>query len=275
MSSTKSSYVPEQTILSGNVMLSGELDKGYSPFPILMSSCEYEADSVSWVRYARILVVRRMRLVFVQRWDLFRVASTIFGRVPFFITGNIWRKSQHSSVGMPPNGAVFEQMSWRDLSIASNATLWVMGASSTIIARHSDRVLASVVPFFIEQVGVSCWWMLRGTLNVECTVRPPASRVAAIPLDAVASATTVRPPASRVAAIPLDAVASATKCWDRSFAKMRLIRNVLQVPPGASRNTMPDDFVFTFDRNCWYTISCSLVSWRSCSSTKAICSSIA
>ena len=43
-----------------------------------------------------------------------------------------------------------------EISIASNATLWVMGASSTIIARHSDRVLASVVPFFIEQVGVSC-----------------------------------------------------------------------------------------------------------------------
>ena len=57
-------------------------------------------------------------------------------------------------------------MSWRDISIASNSTLWVMGASSTIIARHSDRVLASVVYFFIEQVGVSCWWLLRGTLNV-------------------------------------------------------------------------------------------------------------
>ena len=45
----------------------------------------------------------------------------------------------------------------------------------------------------------------------------------------------VRPPTKRVAAIPLEAVASAILFSDQSFAKIRLSRNVLPVPPGASR----------------------------------------
>ena len=44
----------------------------------------------------------------------------------------------------------------------------------------------------------------------------------------------VCPPVNSVAAIPLDAVANAILPSDRSFARIRLIKNVLPVPPGAS-----------------------------------------
>ena len=43
----------------------------------------------------------------------------------------------------------------------------------------------------------------------------------------------------RVLAIPLEAVASVCNPYDLSFSKIRLIRKVLPVPPGASKNIKP------------------------------------
>ena len=48
----------------------------------------------------------------------------------------------------------------------------------------------------------------------------------------------VGPPVNNVAAIPLDAVANAILPSDHSFAKIRLIKNVLPVPPGARSSAM-------------------------------------
>ena len=47
----------------------------------------------------------------------------------------------------------------------------------------------------------------------------------------------MRPPVNNVAAMPLDAVANAILPSDRSFAKIRLIKKVLPVPPGTSKKT--------------------------------------
>ena len=48
----------------------------------------------------------------------------------------------------------------------------------------------------------------------------------------------VRPPVNNVAAMPLDAVASAILPSDYSLARIRLIKKVLPVPPGASKNNI-------------------------------------
>ena len=49
----------------------------------------------------------------------------------------------------------------------------------------------------------------------------------------------VRPPVNSVAAMPLDAVANAILPSDHSFARIRLIKKVLPVSPGASKNKIP------------------------------------
>ena len=76
--------------------------------------------------------------------------------------------------------------------------------------------------FPILQVGFSWLFRLRGNLKAECAVLPPSSRVAAIPLEAVAK---------------------ATCCHHLTLAKIRFMINVLPVPPGASRKKRPPAFV--------------------------------
>ena len=49
----------------------------------------------------------------------------------------------------------------------------------------------------------------------------------------------VRPPASNCAAMPLLAVAKAICRKERTLARMRFMRNVFPVPPGASMNSIP------------------------------------
>ena len=80
-----------------------------------------------------------------------------------------------------------------------------MGASSTTVALPSWITLHSAVPFLMLQMGMSIAYKSKGILKVLCKVRPPVNNVAAIPLDAVANAI-----------LPSD----------RSFAKIRLIKNV-------------------------------------------------
>ena len=79
---------------------------------------------------------------------------------------------------------------------------FVMGASSTTVALPSCIILLSAVPFIMLHMGMSIAYKSSGILKALCNVRPPINNVAAIPLDAVASAI-----------LPSD----------RSFAKIRLI----------------------------------------------------
>ena len=135
-----------------------------------------------------MLVWRLATVTSFQSGDFLRVASTMLALVPFLMTGSICLKSPHSMTGMPPNLSGCSVMSCKVLSMASYAALWVMCASSMIIARHWRMIVARVVPFLIAHVGLSLKCMSSGILNVECSVRPPRNRVAAIPLEAVASA---------------------------------------------------------------------------------------
>ena len=67
-------------------------------------------------------------------------------------------------------------------------------------------------------IGMSIACKSKGILKVLCNVRPPLNNVAAMPLDAMANAI-----------LPSD----------QSFARIILIKNVLPVPPGASKNNIP------------------------------------
>ena len=76
--------------------------------------------------------------------------------------------------------------SLRVWSNASNASLFVIGASSTTIALPSWITLQSAVPPL--HMGTSIAYKSNGTVNMLCKVRPPVNSVAAMPLDAVANA---------------------------------------------------------------------------------------
>ena len=69
------------------------------------------------------------------------------------------------------------------------------------------------------QIGMPIAWHCKssGILKVLCNVWPPVNKVAAMPLDAVANAI-----------LPSD----------HSLARMRLIKKVLPVPPGASKSNI-------------------------------------
>ncbi|GFT27828.1 hypothetical protein TNCV_10461 [Trichonephila clavipes] len=76
------------------------------------------------------------------------------------------------------------------------------------------RNTAAIPLFFLM---LHCIWFIMNVqwrLNVECAVRPPSSKVAAMPDDATAN---------------------AIFCCDRILARINDIKNVLPVPPGASK----------------------------------------
>ena len=107
-----------------------------------------------------------------------------------------------------------------------------MGASSTEVALPSCITLLSAVPFLMLQIGMAIACKSSGTLKVLCNVWPPVNKVAAIPLDAVANAI-----------LPSD----------HSLARMRLIKNVLPVPPGASKNNIPPSSPSIIEQKQSYT----------------------
>ena len=119
---------------------------------------------------------------------------------------------------IPPIGWSFPVKSLSVRSRASNASLFVMGASSTTVALPSCITLLSAVPFLMLQIGMSIACKSSGILKVLCNVRPPVNNEAAMLLDAIANAI-----------LPSD----------HSLARMRLIKKVLPVPSGASKNNIP------------------------------------
>ena len=151
-----------------------------------------------------------------HRLDFCSDAFTVLSRVPRGMTGRICRKSPQKRVAMPPIGQSLQVMSLRVRSTASKASRCVIGASSTIMAWQSLITLASAVPLLIAHMSTRV--TLSGILKVECSIRPPVSSVAAIPLDAVARA--------------------MCPC-DRTVDKMRFMRKVLPVPLGTSTKTIP------------------------------------
>jgi hypothetical protein len=60
--------------------------------------------------------------------------------------------------------------------------------------------------------------MSYGSLNAECSVRPPSNKVAAMPDEAIAN---------------------TIFCCERIFARINDIKNVFPVPPSASKKKKP------------------------------------
>ena len=170
-----------------------------------------------------------------QRYELLMQAWTVSCLSPFRITGKICLKSPPSTVVIPPNGfkehssLIVFIISRRDLSTASKQFLFAIGASSQIIKDVCIINSASCVPFFIAHVVSSVGF--RGMLNLECAVRPPGNRRAAIPEVATA-----------IAILPSD----------RTFAKSVLQRNVLPVPPEPyTKNNFPKPELIDWSTISW------------------------
>ena len=89
---------------------------------------------------------------------------------------------------IPPIGWFLSVKSLRVQSNALNASLLVMGASSTTVALPFWITLHSAVPFLMLQMGMSMAYKSKGILKVLCKVRPPVYNATAIPLEAVANA---------------------------------------------------------------------------------------
>ena len=75
-------------------------------------------------------------------------------------------KVPHSNMHIPPIGWSFPVKSLSVRSRASNASLFVMGASSTTVALPSCITLLSAVPFLMLQMGMSVACKSRGILKV-------------------------------------------------------------------------------------------------------------
>ena len=88
---------------------------------------------------------------------------------------------------IPPIGWSFPVKSLSVRSRVSNASLFVMGASSTTVALPYVTLL-SAVPFLMLQIGMSIACKSSGILKVLCKVQPLINNVAAMLLDAVANA---------------------------------------------------------------------------------------
>ena len=127
----------------------------------------------------------------------------MFPLAPPWITGKIYLKSPHSNMHIPPIGRSLPVKSLSVRSMASNASLFVMGASSTTVALPSCITLLSAVPFLILHMGTSIAYKSKGILKVLCNVCPPVNNVVGFPLDVVANAI-----------LPSE----------RSFARIRLIK---------------------------------------------------
>ena len=128
---------------------------------------------------------------------------------------------------IPSIGWSFPVRSLSVLSRTSNLSLFVMGASSTTVVLPSFITLLSAVPFFVLQIGMSIACKCGRSLKVLCNVRPPINNVAAIPLDAVANA-----------------ILSS----DHNLARMSLIKKILPVPHGASKNKIPPSSLSIIER---------------------------
>ena len=143
-------------------------------------------------------------------------ALTVVLLLATFITDRHCLKSPENIIFLPPNGIVFPKTSCKDLCKASRRNLWSMDASSmtiifAILIRSARQLFASI-QHKESSVGE------RGALNLEWNVLPRCSKLLAIPVVPVASATEPE----------------LFDCIHLTAARMELSINVLPVPPLAS-----------------------------------------
>ena len=81
-----------------------------------------------------MFVCKCLTMTWFHRKDFLRQDSTMLPLVLPWITGKICLKSTHSSMRIPPIGQSLPVKSLSVQSKASNASLFVMGASSTTVA---------------------------------------------------------------------------------------------------------------------------------------------
>ncbi|GKG14974.1 hypothetical protein Tco_0354574, partial [Tanacetum coccineum] len=102
-----------------------------------------------------------------------------------FLTGNVWRKSPPNMTDFPPNNwSGLSIISFRVLSNVSKQRRSFIGDSSQIIRSVSAKRLPACVFFLIPQMDSSV--NSRGSLNLECVVRPAGKSKEAMPEDAIA-----------------------------------------------------------------------------------------
>ncbi|GFY24706.1 uncharacterized protein TNCV_1017521 [Trichonephila clavipes] len=122
-------------------------------------------------------------------------------------------------------------MSCRQRSSASMARFCDIVHSSHTISLHCCNRAPRALLLLMLHVGVSSLARLRGNLKTECAVRPPLSNAAAIPEEATANAT-------------LRSL--------RIFARSKLSKKVLPVPPGTSRKKYRSQLAVIFCYKCLF-----------------------
>ena len=185
-------------------------------------------------RSRRMLTVSQRTWICGQRVEFLRHELTICPRVPFGMIGKICRKSPPKQTTTPPNRQSSWRMSRKVQSTASNTCRCCITASSQNTKTVSRISVASAFCAGILQVEST--WISIGILKCECAVIPPSSNVAAIPDDATARA-----------------------MWpsDRTFANVKLMRNVFPVPPKLSRKNRPPFPALTALQISSYALHCS------------------
>ena len=128
------------------------------------------------------------------------------------------RQSPLNTTTFPANGSLLLHKKRNVWSTQSTTCLCCIGSSSQMMSSHaSTRAAVAFSPWAMLHRDVE--FILRGTLNLECTVRPPSRRSAAIPLAATGSA--INPLA-------------------RALASIALLTNVFPVPAAASIKNIAD-----------------------------------
>ena len=128
---------------------------------------------------------------------------------------------------MPPISCLLPRMSWSVRSSASNPCLCIIVHSSNTMRLHSCSSFAMPVPFLMMHVGLSVRVKLSGNFKVERAVYNPSKE---------------------------HVTAMATMHRMRILASSKFSRNVLPVPPGASRYIMPSCLLSTLAKILVYTL---------------------
>lgn len=123
--------------------MSGVSRTGQSPFPIARRRSENSPASLPPLRATRRFLVRCLTVTFFQWCELLMDAFTMLPCLPLCITGWIWWKLPHMTVGVPPIGASAPLMSCMiDGFIGSVMCHW--------------RLIHNDVSTVIEDIGQCC-----------------------------------------------------------------------------------------------------------------------
>ena len=167
-----------RSIVSGGELLTLVVRE---PFP---SSTNHE-ENCCWSAWARMFFVNLNCLMLGQMFERLMQFSMMAAREPCRTTGNTWRKSPPMMKSFPPKRAGEFVMSCSILFMAWRAWMGSMDASSMMNSVISRNLAACLDVGCTLHVLVSV--MGTGSLKRLWTVWPPDSKVAAIPVHAVAA----------------------------------------------------------------------------------------